>query len=122
VNTLEPSGNWAVVGKIPSPSAKISMKRTAQTNSGMAVADRPPTEIRRSRKLPSFIAARTPPVIASGTTMTNASSASLADATIGSASTSDTGRLLTDSPRSPVTKLVIQSQYWTISGRSVPSW
>ena len=64
----------------------------------------------------------TPPKIASGTTMMNASSASLAEATSASPRTSDTGgRWPTDSPRSPVRKLVIQSQYCTISGRSVPS-
>ena len=54
--------------------------------------------------------------------MTKASSASLAEATSGLKRTSPTGRLpWTDVPRSPVTKLEIQSQYCVISGRSVPS-
>ncbi len=92
MKTLAPSGNWAVVGNSPRPSEKTRMKSTAQTNSGIAVADRPPTEIRRSRKLPSFIAATTPPTIASGTTMMKASSASLPEATIASTMMSDTGR------------------------------
>ena len=83
-----------MVGKIPSPSAKMTMKITAHTNSGMAVADSPPTEIRRSRMLPSFVAADTPPKIASGTTMMKASSASLAEATSGSTRTSDTARFM----------------------------
>src|SRR5918998_3745582 len=121
VNTPAPSGNCAVVGNNPSPSEKTTMKNTAQTNSGIAVAESPPTEIRRSRKLPSWIAAVTPPAIASGTTITNASSASLPEATSGSNRTSDTGRFWTDSPRSPVTKFENQSQYWVSSGSLAPS-
>ena len=98
------------------------MNSTAHTNSGIAVADRPPTEMTRSRAVPSCSAAITPPKIASGTTMTKASSASLAEATSGLKMTSLTGRSpWTDVPRSPVTKLEIQSQYCVISGRSVPS-
>src|SRR5215207_1203355 len=97
------------------------MKITAHTNSGIAVAERPPTEMMRSRALPSCMAAYTPPAIASGTTMMKASSASLPEATSGSISTSDTSRFRIDSPRSPVKTPEIQSQYCTTSERSVPS-
>ena len=109
-------------GKIPSVRAKIRINRTAQTKSGTAVAERPPSETVRSRRLPSLSAAHTPPATASGTTMMKASSASFAEFTSAGPITSSTGRRwLSDSPMSPVNTPLIQSQYCTGSERSVPS-
>ena len=67
---------------MPRPSGKTTISTTAHTKSGTAVADSPPREMTRSRAVPSFSAAYTPPTMASGTTMTNASSASLAELTM----------------------------------------
>ena len=67
------------------------INRTAHTKSGTAVAERPPIETNRSRRLPSLRAAHTPPKMASGTTMMKASSASLAEFTSAGPITSSTG-------------------------------
>ena len=79
VTMLAPAGACAVTGRTSSQRAKMTMRSTAQTNSGTTVAERPPTEMKRSRKRPSFNAATTPPRIASGTTRRKASKASLAE-------------------------------------------
>ena len=100
----------------------MRMRKTAHTKSGTAVAERPPREMNRSRKLPSLSAAHTPPAMAIGTTMMKASSASLADLTSAGPITSPTGRRkASDSPISPVNTPLIQSQYCTRTERSVPS-
>ena len=122
MKTEAPSGNCAVDGSSPRPSEKTMISTTAQTNSGIAVADNPPTVMNRSRNLPSWRAANTPPRIASGTTMMNASTASLAEFLIAGPITSPTGRRnACDSPKSPVRTPPIQSRYCVTSGRSVPS-
>ena len=46
---------------MPSPSEKTMISTTAQTNSGIAVAESPPIEISRSRNSPSCSAAANPP-------------------------------------------------------------
>src|SRR3954451_15721935 len=95
---------------------------TAQTNSGMAVADRPPTEMMRSLGRPSCSEANTPPRIASGTTMMNASTASLAEwASAGQMMLDTDWPMATEVPMSPCRRPVIQSQYWAKTDWSVPS-
>ena len=117
-----PSGHAAVEGKIPRPSEKTISRSTAHTKSGTAVADSPPTVITRSRVLPSFSAAITPPRIDSGTTMRNASTASLIECPSAGQSTSEMGwRVDTDRPMSPETYPFICLKYCVMTGLSVPS-
>ena len=119
---LVPGGQRAEIGSTSSHSPKMMIRTMPPTNSGMAVADRPPMEMTRSSGFPTCRAAITPPRMPSGTRMTNAIRASLNDWVMAVASMSPTGRLKANEvPRSPCRTSPIQFVYWVRSGSLAPS-
>ena len=89
------------------------MKITAHTNSGIAVADSPPTEIRRSRTLPSWMRRDHAAEDGERHDDDEGQQRELAPRPRARRRGPPTrgGRCAGDSPRSPVRKLAIQSQY-----------
>jgi hypothetical protein len=79
VRNDEPAGAFALTGSHFSPIANTTMSTMPETNSGTVDSDRPATLIVRSTALPRERAARTPPTMASGTTITKATAASLSE-------------------------------------------
>ena len=75
----EPAGALAVTGSTFSAMPKTTMSTIPETNSGTVDSDRPATLMLRSTALPRFSAARTPPRMLSGTTITKATAASLSE-------------------------------------------
>ena len=117
-----PGGQRAEIGSTFSHSPKTRIRTMPPTNSGMAVADRPPTEMIRSTGFPACSAANTPPRMPSGTRMTNARNASLSDWAMAVAIMSPTGRLKANEvPRSPCRTSPIQVVYCVSSGSLAPS-
>ncbi len=71
----------AEIGRTFSHRPSTTMQTTPETTSGITVAVNPAIERIRSAGLPNLSAAKTPPMIASGTTITNASAASSSECT-----------------------------------------
>ena len=90
---------------------KTMIRTMPVTNSGTIESDSPVTVIVRSAGRPTWSAAKTPPMMLSGMTMTNATAASLSELTSAWPMRSDTGTLKTyDVPMSPCRKPQSQSQ------------
>ena len=122
VATFAPSGAVADTGSHFSVIPKIRIRTIAVTNSGIAVSDRPVIVITRSVRRPRRRPESVPPRMLSGTTSTNATAASLSELASDGPRRSETGTWYwNDVPRSPRRKWLIQSQYWTTSGRSSAS-
>ncbi len=99
---LASAGAVAVPGNQSSHTANTMIKTIPETNSGMTVADSPPTVIIRSVSLPLRSAAMIPPNTPSGTTITKATTASLAEFRRALPRSSETGRENEiESPKSP---------------------
>ena len=100
-----------VAGNQPSNSTKTNASSTALANSGIDVVRMENSEITRSRALPSFMPARTPATIDSGTMTPNTTAARMPVLARRGHSTSATGtRYFSDWPKSPVTMPPSQSK------------
>ena len=116
-NEVKPIEN--ITTNVTTTTTKTS--NTAQTNSGITAADKPPTVNIRSTFLPLFIAAAMPPKILIGAIKINATIANCADLPAAGPKISETGcSYCNEMPRSPVTTPPIQRPYCTTSGLSKP--
>ena len=68
-----------MTGSTFSATPNTTMSTIPDTNSGTVVSESPVTEMTRSTGRPACSAAITPPMMPSGTTMTNASAASFSE-------------------------------------------
>ena len=119
VKKPEPVGAVAETGSHPSAIANTTISTIPDTNSGTVSIDWPTMLIVRSIGLPAFSAATTPPMIPSGTTMTNAKIASFSERPSALVRIGPIGAWYWyDVPG----KWLIQCQYWVRIGLSTPSW
>src|SRR5947209_3904560 len=119
VKNPDPVGAVAVTGSQPSSTAKITISTIPETNSGTVSMDCPTMLMVRSTGLPTLSAETIPPMMPSGTTITNANSASLSDRPRAAVRIGPIGAWnWVEVPG----KFVIQFQYWVSSGLSTPSW
>src|SRR3954454_15323034 len=116
-------GGVARTGKAFRPTPTTTTSTVPVTNSGIDDDATPSRTIPRSAGRSRRLAAKRPAAMATGIVRKRANPASLADRTMAAASCGRTSWPLTyEVPKSSVTTPMIVSTYWTMIGRSVPSF